>query len=131
MVTGDRRTTASVVAGRLGRDEVLAEVLPQEKGQIVKRLQKESRIVAMAGEGINDAPARAEANVGIAMGTGTDIAMQSAGITLIKGDLRGIVRVRALSRATMRNIRQNLSLAFVYNMICIPIAACLISSVFG
>ncbi len=131
MVTGDSPTTANVVAGRLGIDEVMAEVLPQDKGQIVKRLQNEGRIVAMAGDGINDAPALAEANVGIAMGTGTDIAMQSAGITLIKGDLRGIVRLRALSRATMRNIRQNLFLAFVYNTLGIPIAAGVLYPVFG
>ena len=131
MVTGDSPTTANVVAGRLGIDEVMAEVLPQDKGQIVERLQKESRIVAMAGDGINDAPALAEANVGIAMGTGTDIAMQSAGITLIKGDLRGIVRARALSCATMRNVRQNLFLAFVYNMLGMPIAAGVLYPVFG
>ncbi|PYS06265.1 MAG: hypothetical protein DMG17_32655, partial [Acidobacteria bacterium] len=131
MVTGDSPTTANVVAGRLGIDEVMAEVLPQDKGQIVKRFQNEGRIVAMAGDGINDAPALAEANVGIAMGTGTDIAMQSAGITLIKGDLRGIVRLRALSRATMRNIRQNLFLAFVYNTLGIPIAAGVLYPVFG
>src|SRR6266700_1898733 len=130
MVTGDSRTTSNVVAGRLGIDEVMAEVLPQDKGQIVQRLQKESRIVAMAGDGINDAPALAEANVGIAMGTGTDIAMQSAGITLIKGDLRGIVRLRALSRATMRNIRQNLCLSFVYDTLGMPIAAGVLYPVF-
>jgi len=131
MVTGDSRKTAQVVSGRLEIDEVMAEVLPQDKGEIVKRLQKEGRTVAMAGDGINDAPALAQANVGIAMGTGTDIAMQSAGIILIKGDLRGIVRARALSCATMRNVRQNLFLAFVYNMLGIPIAAGVLYPVFG
>ena len=131
MVTGDSRRTAQVVSGRLEIDEVMAEVLPQDKGEIVKRLQKEGRTVAMAGDGINDAPALAQANVGIAMGTGTDIAMQSAGIILIKGDLRGIVRARALSCATMRNVRQNLFLAFVYNMLGIPIAAGVLYPVFG
>src|SRR5437870_2968988 len=131
MVTGDSRRTAQVVSRRLEIDEVMAEVLPQDKGEIVKRLQKEGRTVAMAGDGINDAPALAQANVGIAMGTGTDIAMQSAGIILIKGDLRGIVRARALSCATMRNVRQNLFLAFVYNMLGIPIAAGVLYPVFG
>jgi Cu+-exporting ATPase len=123
MLTGDSRTSAQAVAARLGFDEFEAEVLPQTKGEIVKRFQTRGRIVAMAGDGINDAPAMAQANVGIAMGSGTDVAIESAGITLLKGDLRGIVRARALSRATMRNIRQNLFLAFVYNVVGIPIAA--------
>jgi Cu+-exporting ATPase len=131
MLTGDSRTTAQAVAGKLGIDEVKAEVLPQTKGEIIKQLQKEGRIVAMAGDGINDAPALAQANVGIAMGSGTDIAMQSAGITLLKGDLRGIVRARALSRATMKNIRQNLFLAFIYNTVGIPIAAGVLYPFFG
>ena len=131
MVTGDSRKTARVVSDRLGIDEVQAEVLPQHKGEIVKQLQKEGRIVAMAGDGINDAPALAAANVGIAMGTGSDIAIQSAGITLVKGDLRGIVRARVLSRATMKNIRQNLFLAFVYNILGIPIAAGVLYPLFG
>jgi Cu+-exporting ATPase len=123
MLTGDNKTTAEVVAHKLGIDEIRAEVLPQTKSAIVADLKNQGRIVAMAGDGINDAPALAEAHVGIAMGTGTDVAMQSAGVTLVKGDLRGIVRALRLSRATMRNIRQNLVLAFVYNSLGIPIAA--------
>ncbi len=123
MLTGDSRTTAESVARKLGIDEIEAEVLPGGKAEVVKRLEREGRIVAMAGDGINDAPALAEAHVGIAMGTGTDVAMESSGITLVRGDLMGIVRARRLSRATMRNIRQNLFFAFVYNVIGIPVAA--------
>jgi Cu+-exporting ATPase len=123
MLTGDSRTTAEAVAGKLNLDEVVAEVLPNQKAEIVKRFQSEGRKVAMAGDGINDAPALAHALVGIAMGTGTDVAIQSAGVTLVKGDLRGIVRAIRLSQATMRNIKQNLFFAFVYNSIGVPIAA--------
>jgi Cu+-exporting ATPase len=123
MLTGDSRTTAAAVAARLGIEEVIAEVLPAEKGAVIDRLRAEGRIVAMAGDGINDAPALARAQVGIAMGTGADVAMESAGVTLVRGDLGGIVRARRLSRATMRNIRQNLFFAFVYNALGVPIAA--------
>jgi Cu+-exporting ATPase len=131
MVTGDSRTTAENVARKLGIDEVEAEVLPDRKAELIKRLQSEGRIVAMAGDGINDAPALAQAQVGIAMGSGTDVAMESAGITLVQGDLRGIVRARKLSRATMGNIRQNLFFAFVYNTVGVPVAAGVLYPVFG
>ncbi|MGC8764027.1 MAG: heavy metal translocating P-type ATPase [Acidobacteriota bacterium] len=131
MLTGDSRRTAEAVAAKLGIDEVHAEVLPDQKAVVVQRLQKEGRTVAMAGDGINDAPALAQAHVGIAMGTGTDVAMESADVTLVKGDLRGIVRARRLSRATMRNIRQNLFFAFVYNALGVPVAAGALYPVFG
>jgi Cu+-exporting ATPase len=131
MVTGDSRTTAESVARTLGLDEVIAEVLPDQKVDVVKRLQGEGRFVAMAGDGINDAPALAQAQVGIAMGTGTDVAMESAPVTLVKGDLRGIVRARHLSEQTMRNIKQNLFFAFFYNAAGIPVAAGVLYPLFG
>jgi Cu+-exporting ATPase len=131
MVTGDHAVTAGAVAKELGLDEVLAGVQPDEKSRVVKDLQKSGRVVAMAGDGINDAPALAQADVGIAMGTGTDIAMENAGVTLVKGDLRGIARARRLSKATMRNIRQNLFFAFVYNIVGVPVAAGLLYPFFG
>ena len=131
MLTGDSRTTAEAVAGKLDIDRVEAEVSPDQKAEIVKKLQAEGRIVSMAGDGINDAPALAQSHVGIAMGTGTDVAMESAGVTLVKGDLRGIVRARRLSRAVMRNIRQNLFFAFIYNSLGVPVAAGILYPVFG
>ncbi len=131
MLTGDNRKTAQAVAGKLGITEIEAEIQPEQKNLIVRRLKSEGRVVAMAGDGVNDAPALAEADVGIAMGTGTDVAIQSAGVTLVKGDLAGIARARALSQATMRNIRQNLVLAFVYNALGIPLAAGALYPAFG
>jgi len=123
MLTGDSRTTADAVARRLGIDEVIAEVLPDQKAAAVKQLQAQGRFVGMAGDGINDAPALAQAQIGIAMGTGADVAMESADVTLVKGDLAGIVRARHLSGVTMRNIRQNLFFAFIFNALAVPIAA--------
>jgi Cu+-exporting ATPase len=131
MLTGDSRRTAEAVARRLGIEDVEAEVLPEDKIKVVERLQQQGRRVAMAGDGVNDAPALARADVGVAMGTGTDVAMESAGVTLVKGDLRGIVRARRLSRATMRNIRENLFFAFVYNTLGVPIAAGVLYPVLG
>ena len=131
MLTGDSKTTAQAVARKLDIDDVIAEVLPDQKVEVVKRLQAEGRVVAMAGDGINDAPALAQAQVGIAMGTGTDVAMESAAVTLVKGDLRGIVRARRLSRATMVNIKQNLFFAFAYNATGVPVAAGVLYPFFG
>ena len=131
MLTGDRAETAKSVAALLQIEETKAEVRPEGKCEIVKKLRGEGRVVAMAGDGINDAPALAAADVGIAMGTGTDVAIENAGITLLKGDLRGIVRARKLSRATIRNIKQNLAFAFLYNVIGIPIAAGIFYPIFG
>jgi Cu+-exporting ATPase len=131
MLTGDHRTTAAVVAKQLGIEQFEAGVSPEKKAALVRRMQGEGHVVAMAGDGVNDAPALAQAQVGIAMGTGTDVAMESGGITLVKGDLRGIVRARRLSQATMRNIRQNLFFAFVYNALGVPIAAGVLYPFFG
>jgi Cu+-exporting ATPase len=131
MLTGDNRTTAEAVAKRLGIAEVMAEVLPEDKQKAVERLKAEGRHVAMAGDGVNDAPALAAAEVGVAMGTGTDVAIESAGVTLLGGDLMGIVRARRLSRAVMRNIRQNLFLAFANNAAGVPVAAGVLYPAFG
>ena len=131
MLTGDNATTARAVAAKLGITDVEADVLPQDKAKVVERLRQQGRVVAMAGDGVNDAPALAAADVGIAMGTGTDVAMESAGVTLLKGDLNGVVRARRLSMATMANIRQNLFFAFVYNAAGIPIAAGVLYPKFG
>jgi Cu+-exporting ATPase len=131
MVTGDHRGTAEAVARRLGIDDVMAGVLPDQKGRIIQQLKSQGRVVAMAGDGINDAPALALADVGIAMGTGADTAIESAGITLVKGDLRALVRARRLSQATMQNIRQNLFFAFLYNVLGVPIAAGVLYPVLG
>ncbi len=123
MMTGDNQTTAQAVAGKLGIDKVFADVLPEQKAEKVKELQAQGKTVAMAGDGVNDAPALAQANIGIAMGTGTDVAIESAGITILQGDLRGILKARKLSQAVMSNIRQNLFFAFIYNVVGVPIAA--------
>lgn len=131
MLTGDNTTTAQAVARELGIDEVEAEILPGQKSALVQKLRREGRVVAMAGDGVNDAPALAASDVGIAMGTGTDVAIESAGITLLKGDLSGIVRARRLSEATMQNIRQNLFFAFVYNALGVPVAAGILYPFFG
>jgi Cu+-exporting ATPase len=130
-VTGDNERTARAVANRLGLDEVRADVLPEDKAKIVRELQEGGAKVAMAGDGVNDAPALAQADVGIAMGTGADVAIESAGVTLVKGDLRGIVRARRLAQATMRNIKQNLFFAFAYNSVGVPLAAGILYPMFG
>ena len=131
MLTGDNRTTAEAVARKLGIEEVQAEVLPDQKGAVVEKLRREGKVVAMAGDGVNDAPALAAADVGIAMGTGTDVAIESAGVTLLRGDLQGIVQARGLSEAVMSNIRQNLFFAFIYNAAGVPIAAGVLYPDFG
>ncbi|MEK7856332.1 MAG: HAD-IC family P-type ATPase, partial [Acidobacteriota bacterium] len=131
MMTGDNAITADAVAKKLGIDKVFADVLPEQKAEKIKELQAQGKIVAMAGDGVNDAPALAQAQVGIAMGTGTDVAMESADITLLKGDLRGILRAKKLSEATMKNIRQNLFFAFIYNLVGVPIAAGVLFPIFG
>jgi len=131
MLTGDNRATAEAVGAKIGIDEIHADVSPEDKNRIVRELQETGAKVAMAGDGINDAPALAQADVGIAMGTGTDVAMESAGVTLVKGDLRGVARARRLSQATMRNIRQNLFFAFIYNALGVPVAAGVLYPVFG
>jgi P-type Cu+ transporter len=131
MLTGDNHITAEAIANRLGITDIEADVMPDQKSAVVQRLRGEGRVVAMAGDGVNDAPALAAADVGIAMGSGTDVAIESAGVTLLKGDLTGIVRARHLSRATMRNIRQNLFFAFAYNVAGIPVAAGVLYPVFG
>jgi Cu+-exporting ATPase len=131
MLTGDNRTTALAVARRLGIAEVEAEVLPDQKSTVVEKLRRERRVVAMAGDGVNDAPALAAAEIGIAMGTGADVAIESAGVTLLKGNLTGIVKARALSAAVMRNIRQNLFFAFIYNALGVPVAAGALYPIFG
>jgi P-type Cu+ transporter len=131
MLTGDNKNVAAAIAAKLSIKEFEAEVLPDGKAEVIKKLQQQGRIVAMAGDGINDAPALAQADVGIAMGTGTDVAMESGGITLVKGDLTGILRARKLSHATMRNIRQNLFFAFIYNAVGVPLAAGVLYPFFG
>ena len=131
MLTGDNLKTAEAVAKKIGITEIQADVLPEKKISVIKELQAKGQIVAMAGDGINDAPALAQAQVGIAMGTGTDVAIESAGVTLLKGDLEGIVKALKLSRATMRNIRQNLFFAFIYNVVGIPVAAGILYPTFG
>jgi Cu+-exporting ATPase len=131
MLTGDSRTTALAVARKLGINDVEAEVLPDQKAEAIRKMQARGKVVGMAGDGVNDAPALAQAQIGIAMGTGTDVAMESAGITLVNGDLRGVARALRLSRATMRNIRQNLFFAFVYNVLGVPIAAGILYPFFG
>jgi Cu+-exporting ATPase len=131
MLTGDNRVVAAAIAKKLGIEEFEAEILPEGKLEVIRKLQQQGRVVAMAGDGINDAPSLAQADVGIAMGTGTDVAMESGGVTLVKGDLTGILRARKLSQATMRNIRQNLFFAFVYNAVGVPIAAGVLYPFFG